>query len=102
MRLIWACFIAITRFSLYELELCALVTSFDRIQFAFVYGLVFVASQISHSKVIGFSAKVHAASVQRRLGGAPIWLFGLLISIGAWRCAVYVRDAQLGFEGKTS
>jgi hypothetical protein len=87
---------------LYELELCAFVTSFDRIQFASAYGLVSVASQISHSKVIGFSAKVHAASVQRRLGGAPIGLFGLLIPIGAWRCAVHVRDAQLGFEGKTS
>jgi hypothetical protein len=76
-----------------------LVTSFGRIQFASAYGLV-RASQIRHSKAIGFSAKVHAASVLRRLGGAPIKLFGLLRSIRAWRCPCLQTGCTIEFWGK--
>jgi hypothetical protein len=43
------------------------VTSFGRTQFASAYGLILRASQIRQSKSIGFGAKVHAASVQKRL-----------------------------------
>jgi hypothetical protein len=74
---------ATTRFSLARAGNFVLfaVTSFGRTQFASAYGLILRAS---HSKSIGFGAKVHAASVQRRLdtSSASIRLFisGLLIS----------------------
>ena len=60
------------------------VTSFGRTQFTSTYGLILRASQIRHSKSIGFAAKVHAASVQRRLDSSAsikLFIFGLLISI---------------------
>jgi len=58
-------------------------TSFGRTQFTSAYGLILRSSRIRHSKSIGFTAKVHAAGVQRRLDSALIslFIFGLLLSI---------------------
>ena len=78
------CGSATTRFSSHGLELCFLqVTSISRTQFTSACGLILRASQIRHSKSIGFAAEVHAASVQRCLDSASIRLFtfGLLTSI---------------------